>query len=92
MLRILALIFILSQLTGCTSSKFGYSAEEWQDLSKPQRDAVIAEVEEKLRQNKEAIHEQEMTNQNLNHVSGSRSNDFHVWPGSPRKSLFNLRQ
>ena len=30
--------------------------------------------------------------QNLNHISGSRSNDFHVWPGSPRRSLYNLRQ
>ncbi len=86
------ILFFLIFLSGCASGKFGYSEEQWQAMSQQQRDAVIAEVEDKLMQNKEAIHEQEMTQQNLNHISGSRSNDFHVWPGSPRRSLYNLRQ
>ncbi|MDJ0834401.1 MAG: hypothetical protein QNJ69_12835 [Gammaproteobacteria bacterium] len=86
------ILLFISYLSGCASGKYGYSDGQWQALSQQQRDAVIAEVEENIRQNKEAIHEQEMTNQNLNHISGSRSNDFHVWPGSPRRSLYNLRQ
>ena len=89
MKKIFFIFYIVGLLNGCASHTFGYSDEEWASLTSEQREEVIAEVDAKINENKEATHNKELTNKNINVIHRSRSNVYTTWPGnSPSSTLF----
>ena len=63
-------------LSGCASTQFGHSPEEWSRMSQGERDRARTQAENRLGQVHEKQREKKFLYQSVNVIFGSRSNVY----------------
>ncbi len=73
---LLLVCMFLTVLLGCSSNKYGYSIETWNNLTQLERNKIETEASENVKNMKEEEHERAFLNRPVNKTLGSRSNVF----------------
>ncbi len=76
MKKILLTFVLALLLSGCNTSRYGYSFEEWDGMSRYQRDAAQARAERMQEFAQQQQRDKEIMYQPLNVIFGSRSNVY----------------
>ena len=63
-------------LLGCTSTKYGYTLDEWSSMTQQERDEAETQAEDMVEYVHEKEREKKFLHQPVNVISGSRSNVY----------------
>ncbi len=63
-------------LLGCSSTKYGYSLEEWDRMTQAERDQAITQAESMMIEVQKKQREKEFLYQSVDIIFGSRSNVY----------------
>ena len=72
----LLLYLYLCSFIGCSSGRYGYSLEEWNNLTQDTRDKIKIEADNNLISVLEEEREKEFINRPINIIFGTRSNKY----------------
>ena len=77
-IQLFKIICILSfgVILGCTQKIYGYSREEWNDLTVEKKDEIRKEAENQLMEYREEEREKDFVNKPINELFGTRSNQY----------------
>ncbi len=76
MKRLLLHFYIFFLIVGCASPRYGYTLEDWNNLTAQQREDVKAEASKNLIETRAKQREKEFVDHPIDVIFGTRSNTF----------------